>query len=139
MSTTYIYKQNMKSIILTLILSVCTIQTLLSKDNLLEIPNRYESELLLSTNKYSFATNALSSYYKNYPVLASDLTVLTIKHDQTNANRYITFFNERSGRRFNTNLLTPASLSSVTIRITSSDRPQPIQIQSYAGVDPNRP
>lgn len=129
----------MKLHILTVILSLSASHLLFAKDKVLELAKQYESKLLSSTNKYSYATNALTIHYKNNPALASDLTVLTIKHDKTNANRYISFFNEKTGRRFNTNLLSPASLKSVNITITSQDAPRPIQLQSYGGVDPSRP
>lgn len=129
----------MKLHILTVILSLSASHLLFAKDKVLELAKQYESKLLSSTNKYSYATNALTTHYKNHPALASDLTVLTIKHDQTNANRYILFFNERTGRRFNTNLISPAALKTITITVTSQDQPRPIQLQSYGGVDPGRP
>jgi len=134
----------MSKILLT-ISYICAVNMLCFSQNnkvetsVVELPFQYTKELLSQTNKYQFATNKLSVLYTKYPTLASDLTIITIKSDIQNKDKYIQLHNTLNNRKFDTNLLITNKLESHSIKRSSSLTTMSIQIQLYGNADSGRP
>jgi hypothetical protein len=118
---------------------LCFSQNNKVETSVVELPFQYTKELLSQTNKYQFATNKLSVLYTKYPTLASDLTIITIKSDIQNKDKYIQLHNTLNNRKFDTNLLITNKLESHSIKRSSSLTTMSIQIQLYGNADSGRP